>query len=144
MVKKLTGPLLGLHFMSHNSVVIDTTHGLILFPHLTMHFKNSSSGTTTKLQSMITEEALTLQPMTTKTITAFVHHPSEWNTTGMETPLEKFTETAILLISHSMSTISDKDKSSQGNQCYGITVSNQKEYTDCRVLHSQSGAIQAH
>ena len=36
VVKNLTGPIIGLHFMKHNSVVIDTTHGLIHFPHLTM------------------------------------------------------------------------------------------------------------
>ena len=46
--------------------------------------------------------------MTTKTITAFVDHTSEWNTTGTLTPVEKFTETASLLISHSMSTIIDR------------------------------------
>ena len=33
VMKKLTGPLIGLHFMRNNSVVIDTTHGLIHFPH---------------------------------------------------------------------------------------------------------------
>ena len=36
VMKNLTGPFIGLHFMRHNSVVIDTTHGLIHFPHLTM------------------------------------------------------------------------------------------------------------
>ena len=46
--------------------------------------------------------------MTTKTIKAFVDHTSEWNTTGTVTPVEKFTETASLLVSHSMSTISDR------------------------------------
>ena len=46
--------------------------------------------------------------MTTKTITAFIDHPSKWNTTGTVTPLEKFTETASLLISHSISTIIDR------------------------------------
>ena len=34
VMEKLTGPIIGLHFMKHNSVVIDTTHGLIHFPHL--------------------------------------------------------------------------------------------------------------
>ena len=34
VMKNLTGPIIGLHFMRHNSVVIDTTHGLIHFPHL--------------------------------------------------------------------------------------------------------------
>ena len=108
VMKKLTGPIIELHFMRNNSVVIDTTHGLIHFPHLTMQVKRTSSETTTKPQPVITEEALTITPTTTKTITAFVDHPSEWNTTGTVTPLEKFTETASLLISHSMSTITDK------------------------------------
>ena len=73
-----------------------------------MQVKTASSETTTKPQPVITEEALTIPPTTTKTITAFIDHPSKWNTTGTVTPLEKFTETASLLISHSMSTIIDK------------------------------------
>ena len=32
VMKKLTGPINGLHFMRNNSVVINTTHGLIHFP----------------------------------------------------------------------------------------------------------------
>ena len=108
VMKKLTGPIIGLHFMRNNSVVIDTTHGLILFPHLIMQIKTASSETTTKPQPVIADEALTIPPMTTKTITAFFDHPSKWNTTGTVTPLDKFTETASLLMSHSMSTIIDK------------------------------------
>ena len=108
VIKKLTGRIIGLHFMRNNSVVIDTTHGLIHFPHLTMQNKTTSSETTTKPQPVITDEALTIPPTTTKTITAFIDHPSKWNTTGTVTPLEKLTETASLLISHSMSTIIDK------------------------------------
>ena len=41
VMKKLTGPTIGLHFMRNNSVVIDTTHGLIHFPHLTMQVKTA-------------------------------------------------------------------------------------------------------
>ena len=108
VMKKLTGPIFGLHFMRNKSVVIDTTHGLTHFPHLTMQVKTASSETTTKPQPVITDEALTIPPTTTKTITAFIDHPSKWNTTGTVTPLEKFTETASLLISHSMSTIIDQ------------------------------------
>ena len=103
--KKLTGPIIGLHFMRNNSVVIDTTHGLIHFPHLTMQVKTTSSETTTKPQPVITDEALTIPPTTTETITAFIDHPSKWNTTGTVTP---FTEIANLLISHSMSPTIDK------------------------------------
>ena len=54
------------------------------------------------------DQALTIPPATTKTVTAFIDHPSKWKTTGTVTPLEKFTETASLLISHSMLTIIDK------------------------------------
>ena len=108
VMKKLTGPIFGLHFIRNNSVVIDTTLGLIHFPHLTMQVKTVSSETTTKPQPAITDEAPTIPPTTTRTITAFIDHPSKWNTRGTVTPLEKFTETANLLISHSMSTIVDK------------------------------------
>ena len=110
VMQKFTGPIIGLHFMRNNSVVIDTTHGLIHFPHLTMQVKTASIETTTKPQPVITDKALTIPPTTTKTITAFIDHPSKWSTTGTVTPLEKFTETASLLISHSMSTIIDKRK----------------------------------
>ena len=108
VMKKLTGPIIGLHFMRNNSVVIDTTHGLIHFPHLRMQVKTASSEPTNKPQPVITDKTLTIPPATTKTITAFIDHPSKWNTTGTVTPLEKFTETASLLISHSISTIIDK------------------------------------
>ena len=59
-------------------------------------------------QAVLTEDALTIPPRTTKTIRASCDHPSERNTTFTVTPLEKFTETASLLISHSMSTIYDR------------------------------------
>ena len=108
VVKKLAGSIIGLQLMRNNSVVIDTTHGLIHFPHFTMQVKAASSETTTKPQPVITDEALTIPPTTTKTMTAFIEHPSKWNTTGTVTPLEKFTETASLLISHSILTIFDK------------------------------------
>ena len=108
VMKKLTGLIIGMHFMRNNSVVIDTTHGLIHFPHLTMQVKTASSETTTKPQPVIPDGTLTIPPTTTKTITAFIDHPSKWNTTGTVTPLEKFTERASMLIFHSMSTINDK------------------------------------
>ena len=108
VMSKLTGPIIALHFMSKNRVVIDTTHGLIHFPQLIMRVKTASSETTTKLQPVITDDALTVLPTTTKTITDFVDYPSNWNTTGTVAPLEKFTETASSLIFHSMSTINDK------------------------------------
>ena len=108
VMKKLTGPKFGLHFMRNNSVLIDTTHRPKHFPHLTMQVETASRETTTKPQPVITDEALTIPPTTTRTITAFIDHPSKWNTTGTVTPLRKFTEAASLLFSYSMSTIIDK------------------------------------
>ena len=107
-MKNLTGPIFGLHFMKHNSVVIDTTHGLIHFPHLTMQFKSASSQASAKPQLVLIHNSITIPQMTTKTITAFVDHSSEWNTTGTVTPVDNFTEAASLIISHSMSTIIDR------------------------------------
>ena len=82
VMKRLTGPIIGLHFMRNNTVVIDTTHGLVHFPHLTMQLKTASSESTTKPQPVIIEDALTIPPTTTKTILAFVDHSSKWNTTS--------------------------------------------------------------
>ena len=108
VMKNLTGPNIGLHFMRHNSVVIDTTHGLIHFPHLTMQVKSALSQTSSKSQAVLIHDNIAITQMTTKTITAFVDHVSEWNTTGTVTPVEKFKENLSLIISHSMSTISDR------------------------------------
>ena len=108
VMKILTGPIIGLLFMKHNSVVIDTTHGLIHFPHLTMQVKSALNQTSAKSQAVLIHDSITIPQMTTKTITAFVDHVSEWNTTGTVTPVEKILETASLIISHSMLTIIDK------------------------------------
>ena len=108
VMKNLTGPIIGLHFMRHNSVVIDTTHGLIHFPHLTMQVKSALNQTSVKPQAVLIHDNTTIPQMTTKTITAFVDNNSEWNATGTVKPVEKFTETASLILSHSMSTIIDR------------------------------------
>ena len=108
VMKNLTGPIIGLYFMRHNSVVIDTTHGLIHFPHLTMQVKSALTETSAKPQVVLNHNSITIPQQTTQTITAFVDHVSEWDTTGTVTPVEKFTETTSLIISHSMSTITDR------------------------------------
>ena len=108
VMKNLTGPIVGLHFVKHNSVIIDTTYRLIHFPHLTMQVKSVLSLASAKLQLVLIHDSITIPQMTTKTITAFVDRSSEWNTTGTATPVEKFTEAASLMKSHSMSTIIDR------------------------------------
>ena len=77
VMKNLTWPIIGLHFMRHNSVVNDTTHGLNQFPHLTMQAKNAAIETSAKLQPVPIQDNTTVPPMKTKTITAFVDHPSQ-------------------------------------------------------------------
>ena len=108
VMEKLTRLIKGLHFMTHNSVAIDTTHGLIHFPQLTMQVKSELSQTSTKPQLLLIHDNITIPQMTTKTITAFVDHVSEWNTTGTVAPVEKITKAPSLIISHSMATIFDK------------------------------------
>ena len=108
VMKNLTGPIIGLHFMRHNSEVIDTTHGLIHFPHLTRQVKSALTQTSAKPQAVLINDNITIPQMTTKKITAFVDHVSEWITTGTVTPVQKFTESVSLIISHSMSTIIDR------------------------------------
>ena len=96
--------------MRHNSVLIDTTHGLIRFPHLKMQAKNAAIEKSAKTQPVLIQDNTTVPPMTTKTIITFVDHPSEWHTTGTVTQVGKFTEAPILLISYSISTIIDKKR----------------------------------
>ena len=108
VMKNLTEPIIDLHFMKHNSVVIDTTQGLIHFPHFTMQVKSASSQASAKPQPVLIHDSIKIPQMTTETITAFVDYSLEWNTTGTVTPIEKFTEAASLILSHSMSTIIDR------------------------------------
>ena len=76
VMRKLTGPIVGLFYMRNNSVVIDTTHGFIHFPYLTMQ-NETTSEMSAKPQAVLIDDALTIPPRTTKTITAVVDHPSE-------------------------------------------------------------------
>ena len=108
VMKKLTRPIIGLHFMRHNSVVMDTTHGFFHFPPITMQVESALSQTSAKPQAVLIQDSITIPQMTTETITAFVDHLSERNKTRTVTPVEKFRETASLIISHSMSTIIDR------------------------------------
>ena len=141
-MKNLTGPIIGLHFLKRNSVVIDTKHGLIHFPHLTMQIKSALSQTSAKPQLVLIHDNITVPQMTTKTITAFVDHTSEWNTTGSVTPVEKFTEAASLKKSHSMSTIVDRITAVRVTNTTESPYTINKNTQNCQILRSNSGAIQ--
>ena len=64
--------------------------------------------------------------MTTETIEPFVGHPSQRNTTWTVTPLYDFTDIAGLLISHSMSTIIDKQVAVTGTNTTGAAYTIKK------------------
>ena len=87
--------------MRNNSVITDTTHGLS-FSTLGNTIETAASETSAPPHSSRTGDTLTLPHMTAKTITL------KWNTTSTLTPLERFTEKANVLITHSMSTISHR------------------------------------
>ena len=107
-MKNLTGSIIGLLFIRHKSVVIDTTYGLLHFPHLTLQAKFAAIETSAKPQPIFIQENITVPTMTTKAITAFVDHPSEWYKKGTVTTVGKITEAASLLKSTSILTILDK------------------------------------
>ena len=73
-----------------------------------MQVKSALCQTSAKPQAVLIHDNIPIPQLTTQTITAFVDHVSDWNTTGTVTPVENFTETASLIISHSMSTIIDR------------------------------------
>ena len=59
VMKKITRPFIGLHFMgNNNSVVNDKSHGLIHSPHMTMQVKTASSEATAKHRPVISDDAL--------------------------------------------------------------------------------------
>ena len=89
-------------------MVFETTQGLLNFPHLTIQLKLPQIEQLPCPNLFSLMMALRIPPKTTKTITTFVDHSAEWNTTGTVTPLENFTETASPLISCSILTIIDK------------------------------------
>ena len=64
--KNLTGPTLGLHFMKHNSLFIDITHGLIHFPHLKRPAKNTAIETSAKPLLVFIHDNTIVPPMTKK------------------------------------------------------------------------------
>ena len=135
VMKSLSRPIIGLHFMRHNSVVMDTTRGLIHFQNLTMQVKSASGGTSAKLQAVLLHDSITVPPMTTKTIRAFVDQVSEWKTTGTVTPEEKFTGAAGLIISHSFSTKIDR------NTALRVTNTTESPYTINKITQNADVSI---
>ena len=57
---------MGLHFMRHDSLVINTTYRLIHFPHLIIQVKSASSETSVRPQVVLAHDSITVSPMTTK------------------------------------------------------------------------------
>ena len=58
--EELRGPIISLHFMRHNSVVIDTTRGLIHFQQMTMQVKIVPSKKSARPKVVLNHDALTV------------------------------------------------------------------------------------
>ena len=86
-MKNRTGQISGRQFLKYNGTKFDMTHGLIQFPYSMMQVKNVND-IVAKAQSVTIDDNLKIPLITTKTITAFVAHPSEWNITSTVTPLD--------------------------------------------------------
>ena len=104
-MKNPTGLVIGSHFTRHNSVINDTAHSFTHLPLMTWQVENAASGKSAKPEVVLIHDTLKIRLMTTKTITAFVDHSSELNTTGTVKLLEKFEEATSLLVSRSISTV---------------------------------------
>ena len=65
VMKSWAGPIIRLHFMRNNSVLIDTTHGLIRFQHLTRQAKNAAIETSAKLPLGFIQNNTIVTSMTT-------------------------------------------------------------------------------
>ena len=145
ITRKSTGLILGLHFIRNNSVVIDTTYGLMHFRHLTIQVETASSETTAKPPIVITENAMKIPrtiPRTTPNHSfcwpsVIKEHDRDFDTIGEIYGNSKFADFPF-----NVENIW-QENNSQGNEYNPVTISNQKEYTEC-VLRNQSGAIQAH
>ena len=66
-MKKLKGPIIGLQIMRNNSEIIDTTHVLAHFAHMTKQLKTTSE-MSAKPQAVPTDDALTIQSQLSLTI----------------------------------------------------------------------------
>ena len=144
VMKKLTGPIFGLNFMRKNSIVIDTTHGLMHFPHLIMQLETASSETTMKpltLNHWRCPDDTTDDNKNNRSLrwpTVKMEHNRHCDTIGESYGNNKFADFSLIVDN------TWQKNSSQGNQYNGIIIYNQKAQTESRVLHSHSGAIQAH
>ena len=107
VMKNLTGPIMGLHFMRQQC---GHRHYIWLNPILTL---DNASQKCIKRNKCYTPSCSHSRQNNstakhTKTIAAFVDQSTEWNTTGTVNLEEKFTEAASLIIFHSISTIIDR------------------------------------
>ena len=91
--------------MWHKSVIIETTHGFINFPHLRMQVKRAATYISGIPQAVLPDFSLTILPRKPKKVKALVDHPLDCFTSRTVSPLVKITDTASWLISPSWSTI---------------------------------------
>ena len=88
-----------------------------------MQVRIASSRTSAKPPAVLLHDNIIVPPKRKETITVFVDHLSEWNTTGTVTQVEKFAEAASLIISPSLATVIDR------KIAIGVTNTTELPYT---------------
>ena len=140
-MKNLTGPIIALHFMRHNRVVIDARHGLIHFPHLTMQSKrcNWSKRQTCPYSGQhnsTTEDNKNDYSICWPPI--WMAHNNYCDTSGK---IYRSSESANIPVNFNNNWEKDCSPDHKHN---GITIFNKEKHTNCWILRSYSGAIQVH
>ena len=142
VVKKLTDPILGLYFMRNNSVVIDTTHGFILFPHLTMQI-NTTSEMSAKTPSCPNRRLPDKSTKDKKNRHNFCWPSLRMDTTTTVTPMKIHGNSQSAYVSLNVNS-NWQDSGNESNQYNRNTVFDQKKHTICRFFRSHSETSQVH
>ena len=73
--------LIGLTFLKNNSAILDVSHGLLHFPHLTYSIATDENTRNRQLYRVHTKTPITIPPETTQTITVYTEISSNIDTT---------------------------------------------------------------
>ena len=143
VLKNLTGPNLGLHFMKHNCLVIDTTQGLFHSPHLTVQAKSASGGISAKPQVVLIHNSIVVPTMTAKTVRPLLitYRNGIQHYRDRSEKIDRSRESDNIPFNFNNNWQKESNQSHQHN---GITLYDQQEHTNCLLLRSHSGAVQVH
>ena len=139
VMKNLTGPIMGLHFMRHKIVLIDLTHGLVDLLLLTMQIKSAKNEVSVQPQAVIFDDTLKTSQQKQSQLLLITQQSGKQK--EMRHLWDNYRKQPVCW-SHNQCQHFMTKSSNQSKKYNGITSRNQKAYTICRVLRCYSGAIQ--